>query len=103
MNASMSSSVDSGLNSPELENSNKASPQVNDPLTELDELPMGNSFLKNGNSDIKEIQYRGERALSFQEDINRLIATGDNNVIFDTNFMCSGTIDYKLNQGKSYK
>ena len=98
----MSSSIDSGLNSPELENSKKASPQVDDDLSVLNELPSGQSFLKNGNSDIKGIQYRSERALSFQEDINRLMATGDNNVIFDTNFMCSGKIDYKLNLGKSY-
>ena len=96
----MSSSIDSGLNSPELENSKKTCPQLNNHLTELDELPIGHSFLKNRDSDIKGIQYRSERALSFQEDINRLMATGDNNIIFDTNFMCSGRIDYKLNLGK---
>ena len=99
----MSSSIDSGLNSPELENSKKTCPNLSDHFTELDELPIDYSFVKNGNSDIKGTQYRGKRTLSFQEDINRLISSGDNNVIFDTNFMCSGPIDYKLHLGKSYK
>ena len=100
---SISSSIDSGLNSPELENSKKTCKQVNDPFSVQDEIPSGHSFFKNSNCEIKGNQCRRERALSFQEDINRLMVTGDNNVIFDTNFMCSGQIDYKLNLGKLYQ